>query len=191
MSNNNGLSTSHLTDDQYLQVLALYKKERKLVSWTLVVVIVFAIQDFFEDIGQRSDWMMIATDVIYVSLMIALLLYIWKLTPLAGTRRNDLLSTQIDEKTRDADQWRNEVKKLIEGLGQLIYQQFQQWKLSSAEQEIAVMLLKGFSLKEIAAMRDTSERTVRQQATRIYAKADLSGRAELSAFFLEDLLPGK
>ena len=116
---------------------------------------------FFEDLGQGSDWSMIATDLIYVSLMIFLLFYIWKLAPLAGTKRNHLLRTQIDEKSRDADQWRNEAKKLIAGLGQLMHQQFRQWKLSKAEQEIAVLLLKGFSLKEIASMRETAEKTAR------------------------------
>ncbi|MFC1362947.1 MAG: response regulator transcription factor, partial [gamma proteobacterium symbiont of Ctena orbiculata] len=44
------------------------------------------------------------------------------------------------------------------------------------------------SYKEIAVMRDVSEKTVRQQAHAIYRKAKLSGRAALSAFFLEDLL---
>ena len=37
-------------------------------------------------------------------------------------------------------------------------------------------------------MRETSERTVRQQSLAVYRKAGLTGRAELSAFFLEDLL---
>ena len=37
-------------------------------------------------------------------------------------------------------------------------------------------------------MRDASERTVRQQALAVYAKSGLGGRAELAAFFLEDLL---
>ncbi len=54
---------------------------------------------------------------------------------------------------------------------------------------VAVLLLKGLSLKEIADTRGTTERTARQQANAIYRKAGLGGRAELSAFFLEDLLP--
>ena len=37
-------------------------------------------------------------------------------------------------------------------------------------------------------MRGAGERTVRQQALAVYAKAGLAGRAELAAFFLEDLL---
>ena len=37
-------------------------------------------------------------------------------------------------------------------------------------------------------MRATSERTVRAQARSLYSKAGVTGRAALSAFFLEDLL---
>jgi DNA-binding NarL/FixJ family response regulator len=37
-------------------------------------------------------------------------------------------------------------------------------------------------------MRQTSERTVRQQALSIYRKSGLTGRSDLAAFFLEDVL---
>jgi DNA-binding NarL/FixJ family response regulator len=50
------------------------------------------------------------------------------------------------------------------------------------------LLLKGLSHKEIAAVRSTSERTIREQARAVYRKAGLPGRSALSAFFLEDLL---
>jgi len=53
---------------------------------------------------------------------------------------------------------------------------------------VALLLLEGLSLREIATMRETSERTVRQQSLAIDRKAGLTGRAELSAFSLEDLL---
>jgi DNA-binding NarL/FixJ family response regulator len=43
-------------------------------------------------------------------------------------------------------------------------------------------------MKEIAEIRNTQEKTVRQQATTIYKKSELSGRQELAAFFLEDIL---
>ena len=50
------------------------------------------------------------------------------------------------------------------------------------------MLLKGLEHKQIAAIQGKSERTVRQHAIAVYKKSGLGGRAELSAFFLEDLL---
>jgi DNA-binding NarL/FixJ family response regulator len=48
-------------------------------------------------------------------------------------------------------------------------------------------MLKGAALCEIATCRQTSETTIRQQAQAIYRKSGLSGRAELSAYFLGSL----
>lgn len=88
----------------------------------------------------------------------------------------------------EAERWRREASDVLHGLGVAIDRQFERWALTSAEREIALLLLKGLSHKEVAAVRDTTERTVRQQALAIYRKAGLAGRAELAAFFLEDLL---
>lgn len=74
------------------------------------------------------------------------------------------------------------------GLSQAIETQLSSWQLSASEKEVAFLLLKGFSLKEIANLRKTSEKTARAQSYAIYEKSGLTGRAQLSAFFLEDLL---
>ena len=75
--------------------------------------------------------------------------------------------------------------------GAAINRQFETWALSPAERDVALLQLKGLRHKEIAELRKTSERTVRQQALSVYRKAGLSGRTDLAAFFLEDLLlPG-
>jgi DNA-binding CsgD family transcriptional regulator len=84
--------------------------------------------------------------------------------------------------------WRSEARSLLNGLGQAIDAQFSRWNLTEAERKVALLLLKGLSTKEIAAVRASSEWTVREQARSIYSKAGLTGRAALSAFFLEDLL---
>jgi DNA-binding CsgD family transcriptional regulator len=84
--------------------------------------------------------------------------------------------------------WRSEARTVLNGLGEAIDVQFSRWNLTEAEREVALLLLKGLSLKEIAAIRVTTERTVRAQARSLYSKAGLTGRASLSAFFLEDLL---
>ncbi len=85
-------------------------------------------------------------------------------------------------------QWRTDMREVLKGLSTAIDAQFDRWQLTNAEREIALLMLKGLSHREIAVTRDTSERTIRQQAQSVYAKANLSGRAALSAFFLEDLL---
>jgi DNA-binding CsgD family transcriptional regulator len=84
--------------------------------------------------------------------------------------------------------WRSEARTYLNGLGEAIEAQFSRWSLTDAEREVALLLLKGLSHKEIATVRAVSERTIREQARAVYAKSGLTGRAGLSAFFLEDLL---
>ena len=103
----------------------------------------------------------------------------------AGARA---LRARLAEARAAAESWRRETEALAAGLGRAIDAQFHLWKLTDAEREVALLLLKGLSLREIAGLRETSERTVRQQSLAVYRKAGLAGRAELSAFFLEDLL---
>ena len=88
----------------------------------------------------------------------------------------------------EGQRWRSESRSLLTGLGAAIDAQFSQWNLTEAEREVALLLLKGLSLQEVASVRATKERTVRAHARSIYSKAGLTGRAALSAFFLEDLL---
>lgn len=101
--------------------------------------------------------------------------------------RRDLLSRQSALQL-ERDAWRERAQGALENLGQAIDAQFDKWALTATEREIALLLLKGHGHKQAAALTRRSERTVRQHAVSIYHKAGLSGRAELAAFFLEDLL---
>ena len=98
------------------------------------------------------------------------------------------LSVDLVAARQEAERFRNEAHDALRGLGEAIDRQFIRWQLSPAEREVGLMLLKGLSHKEVAAARSTSETTIRQQALAIYRKSGLHNRAELSAFFLEDLL---
>lgn len=74
------------------------------------------------------------------------------------------------------------------GYLQLIHQQLDEWELSPTEKEIALLLLKGLSFEEIASIRNTKEKTVRQQAIAVYRKSGLNGRHEFAGWFFEDFL---
>lgn len=73
-------------------------------------------------------------------------------------------------------------------LGNVVTRQFSEWQLTGSEIEVGWLLLKGLSLKEIAIVRNTQEKTVRQQASSIYKKSGVSGRHAFSAWFIEDIL---
>ncbi|VAX21642.1 transcriptional regulator, LuxR family [hydrothermal vent metagenome] len=107
---------------------------------------------------------------------------------IAVKKRNVKLLIDLEQSEKEYALWRSEAEKHLKGLGEVIDKQMSRWSLTPAEKEVGLLLLKGFSFKEIAAVRETSERTARQQSLEIYKKSGLSGRAEFSAFFLEDLL---
>jgi len=71
---------------------------------------------------------------------------------------------------------------------QVMQKQFDVWKLTNSEQDVVLALLKGLSFREVAEIRQTREKTVRQQAANVYRKAGVAGRHELAGWFFEDLL---
>jgi DNA-binding CsgD family transcriptional regulator len=112
----------------------------------------------------------------------------WTVHGLVDLRaEQEALSNNIARSVAQGDAWRAQRRGEIAALGQAIEDQFRQWRLTGAEIDVAGLMLKGMSLKEIAIARDTSEATIRQQAQAIYRKSGLSGRAELAAYFLESL----
>ncbi|MEZ5524549.1 MAG: helix-turn-helix transcriptional regulator [Pseudomonadales bacterium] len=83
---------------------------------------------------------------------------------------------------------RSQMARLSGDLMAVMTSQFDQWGLSPSESEVAMLLIKGLSMKEISELRNVKEKTVRQQATSIYAKSGYAGRHELVAHFIEDLM---
>lgn len=98
------------------------------------------------------------------------------------------LNVELLETKKFYQDWKLKTRTSAQEIRQLIDEQFSLWHLSHSEKDVALLLIKGFSMKEIAGFRNTHEKTVRQQATSVYKKSSLSGRQELAAFFLEDIL---
>ncbi|MEE8272094.1 MAG: helix-turn-helix transcriptional regulator [Alphaproteobacteria bacterium] len=87
----------------------------------------------------------------------------------------------------EGEAWRSKVQSHLNGFKIEIDNQFEDWGMTVAENEVGLLMLKGLSHKDIAALRGTSEATVRQQAQSIYQRSALPGKSAFSAYFLEDL----
>lgn len=70
----------------------------------------------------------------------------------------------------------------------LLEEQFEAWSLTPAERDVALFAIKGLGLSEIAALRKTSEGTVKAQMNAVYRKAGVTGRVQLVSLFIEDLM---
>lgn len=156
----------------------------------LVSIVVGGGVDLYLD--QPTEWLsfhVVFESVLIVgALLMATTLWIgWWRT----TRSVESLRRSLEERSEERDRWRRNAEQALEGLGRAIDQQFDDWGLTPAEREVALLILKGYSHKAIARHTDRRPDTVRQHAASVYRKASVSGRAELSAYFLEDLmLPG-
>jgi DNA-binding CsgD family transcriptional regulator len=165
--------------------------ERRFIAAVLLFIVVMAIFDLMGDFQDGVSWWHIAIEG---STATAALAGVYLMLRGAFTLKHSLAAEKVTSSAlkSEAQMWRSQYKKVFLGLSQAIDTQLTSWKLTSSEKEVAFLLLKGLSLKEIATVRKTAEKTARAQSIAVYAKAGLSGRSELAAFFLEDLfLPFK
>ena len=159
-----------------------------LASLVLFVVIACLVaSDLVADYGEGSGMAHLLAEGFVLVLACLGAVLLWRRLQAARATVTHLQS-DLTAAQAEAARWRRENEQVLEGLGAAIKAQFQRWELTGAEQEVALLLLKGLGHKEIAEVRSTSERTAREQARAVYRKAGVTGRAALSAFFLEDLL---
>lgn len=161
-----------------------------------LLIVVFALigalaaVDLLIDLGEGTSVLHIVVEGIVLILAIgtaaAMSLRLINSVQTAREHARDL-EKRLKRSSADAERWRLEARRHLEGLGAAIERQFGQWTLSPTEKEVALLLLKGFSHKEIARLRGTSDATARQHARAVYGKAGVGGRHELAGFFLEDL----
>lgn len=195
----------HLRDEETGVATAtdLQRQRRTMSALALLFALVATLTglDLAGDVAHGTDLRHVATEGAVVLLglagaswMVARLFALGREARLLGLRADELAAglhaseAALAATRAEADRWKTEAADLIRGLGGAIDAQMERWGLSPAEKEVALLLLKGLSHKEVADIRGTGEATVRQQSRALYRKAGLSGRHDLAAFFLEDLL---
>jgi len=160
----------------------------KIVTYIFIIIALLLGLDIFDDIFHGSDLTHVLLEsgafVLSAGMLAVLLIKFYNESSL----KQEQLTEEIRDIVKERDAWKERSEKYVSGLGKAIEEQFQVWNLSESEKDVGILILKGFSHKEIATLRNTSERTVRQQAASLYGKAGIDNKAHLSAFFLEDLM---
>jgi DNA-binding CsgD family transcriptional regulator len=164
------------------------KKERIIVAILLALVGVLTIEDMIEDTSEGANISHLLVECA-IALSSFIVLIIIRMSYIKERKRNQMLENERMILEEIADKYQQKSKVFVEGLSVHIDKEFKKWKLSEAERDVALFLLKGISPKKISEIRNSAEKTVRHQINSIYKKAGLGGREELTAYFLEDLLP--
>lgn len=148
---------------------------RILASSVLAVAIVFFIYDLAVDAlleGEFGSPHFVIEFIVFVGVSVALVFNVRDIRRLRvrlfwEERRNLSLSGALAETIDD---------------------QMDEWQLTRSEKDVAWFIIKGYRFSEIAQARGVKESTPRLQATSVYAKAGVSGRAEFVAEILQPLL---
>lgn len=169
--------------DAYLEGISLSRFiDREQARWADIInpprrVGTFAVE--------QGSWLSTRTDALIGALAL-LTLAIVAAWLAFGLRRRRQMTRELESRCRalaaQLDQAPAAAGALVKTV---IDEDFHEWRLSDAESDIAWFMLRGLPLREIADVRGTSERTVRQQAQAIYRKAGLDGRSDLAGRVLE------
>ncbi len=167
-------------------MLRLFTRD-SMILLILCLVILASAGDLVADLMHGANTAHLIQEAVILTL--AILMLAWMLQSIR------LQSQEIASLHRQLEEARHlplpEHGSLVDArkhLSEIILSQFADWGLSRSEQEVGQFILKGLTLKEIAMIRGTAEKTIRQQASSIYQKAGVSGRHAFSAWFIEDFL---
>ena len=165
----------------------LYIKEF-IAVFILAIVVIGNLGDVFYDYREGASiahvLMELSIAIVSFALIAGLIVGIWR-----QSRSNNRLKAELDSVSEASQQsLPPALATARHELALVLKEQFEVWKLTQTEREVGMLLLKGLSFKEIASVRSTMEKTVRQQASAIYRKSNVTGRHAFSAWFIEDLL---
>lgn len=150
-------------------------RRRRLELAALAGAIVFFGYDLAVDVlleGEFGSLHFIIESIVFVGISVALII---------GAR--DLRSLR-ENLRREAER-----NRAFSGeLAAVIDDRMEEWRLTRSEKDVAWMIIKGYRFTEIADARGVKESTCRLQATSLYAKAGVSGRAEFVAEIIQPLL---
>ena len=165
--------------------MTLRPNQDHLIMLFLLLIIIASGTDLIADLSEGVNSAHLLQEA--AIMVIAASALAWLLWNLRNSKQTLISLKQELESIKSFQQSEN-VIAAKQQLSAAIAEQFHQWKLSNSEKEVGLLLLKGFSLKEISTLRGTAEKTVRQQASAIYKKANITGRHAFSAWFIEDFL---
>lgn len=126
----------------------LSKFELKFIAAVLGLVFVLVGGDIVYDIRVGGSGLHLGLEVV---MAMGSMLGLFILLKSSFATKTVLRQVQQDlEKSRvEARKWKDESQKYIDGLSQAIDAQFARWGLSVSEKEVALLLLKGLSLKKL------------------------------------------
>lgn len=88
----------------------------------------------------------------------------------------------------EAERSKETIHMLRGNFDEVLHQKFEQWGLTAAERDVTLLIIRGLSVAEIAAARNTAQGTIKAQTTSIFRKIGVGSKTELMSTIIDEFL---
>ena len=83
---------------------------------------------------------------------------------------------------------RETIQMLRGNFDEVLRDKFEAWGLTTAERDVTLLIIRGLSVAEIAAARNTAQGTIKAQSTSIFRKIGVGSKVELMSTIIDEFL---
>ncbi len=146
----------------------------------------YEVYDELQDLQQGESPLTVWMEILIVSSSLGFVFYITQMLYKNQRQQKEMKQTlaQVRQQLHSSNQRLQQGK---EAFRSTIEWQLDEWQLTPTQQDVAILLLRGLDIREIAEIRHVQEKTVRNHLSAIYDKSGLPGRHIFCAWFFEGL----
>lgn len=88
----------------------------------------------------------------------------------------------------DAESSKETIHMLRGNFDEVLRDKFEEWGLTAAERDVTLLIIRGLSVSDIAAARNTAQGTIKAQSTSIFRKIGVKSKNELMSAIIDEFL---
>jgi DNA-binding CsgD family transcriptional regulator len=164
--------------------IELNKRYSQILIAMLLLLLTFISYDTYVDHKSDAGKLHILLEVSLIMSVFATLVY----TLRKYIHKNALNEKKLQSLAAEHRDLKEKLTQYKQDIHSYLQINFTSWKLTKSEKDIALLLFKGCTGKEISVIRKTSYQTVRSQISGIYRKAKVKNHNQFMATLMEDIL---
>lgn len=168
----------------HMSHIELNKKSSQFLISILLILLTFISYDTYVDYESDAGKVHILFEVILLVTLFASLIFVLR----KYIHRNFINEQRLQNLNLKHHELKENLAKYKQDIHSYLQISFTSWRLTKSEKDIALLLFKGCTGREISEIRKTNYQTVRSQISGIYRKANVKNHNQFMAILMEDLI---
>jgi DNA-binding CsgD family transcriptional regulator len=150
-----------------MSYLEFNKRNSQILLVILLFLLGFVSYDTYVDHQSDAPKLHIFVEITLLFLVSGLFIFSLK----KYIEKNEKQEQKYSQLLSEHDSLKNKLSEFKNDIHDYLHLNFKEWQLTNSEKDIALLLFKGCTGKEISGIRNTNYQTVRSQISSIYRKA--------------------